>query len=191
VFREAVEARRAAGIPIEIAEAVSLLGRHEARIGNFAEAHALLDEARALYEDAGDEFDLLTTDVRLVECLVLEGKPEEALRVAASALGDAEDVAGATVLAAALHRHSGWALVQSGDRNGARATFGASLETARARGENYGLISNDYEVALTLDALARLERLEENDAGGLEAERDETLTRLGVVRLPDPPAAGS
>jgi class 3 adenylate cyclase/tetratricopeptide (TPR) repeat protein len=191
VFREAVETRRAAGIPIEIAEAVSLLGRHEARIGNFAQAHELLAEARALYEEGGDEFDLLTTDVRLVECLVLEGKPEEALRAAARALGDAGDVAGATVLAAALHRHRGWALLQSGDRAGARAAFEASLETARARGENYGLISNDYEVALTLDALARLERLEANDAGELEAERDETLRRLGVVRLPEPPAAVS
>ena len=191
VFREAVETRRAAGIPIEIAEAVSLLGRHEARVGNFAQAHELLAEARTLYEDGGDEFDLLTTDVRLVECLVLEGKPEEALRLAARALGDAEDVAGATVLAAALHRHRGWALIQSGDRDGARAAFEASLETARARGENYGLISNDYEVALTLDALARLERLEANDAGRLEAERDETLKRLGVVRLPEPPAVAS
>jgi hypothetical protein len=81
--------------------------------------------------------------------------------------------------------------VQAGDREGARAAFAESLETARARGENYGLISNDYEVALTLDALARLERLEGNDAGRLEGERDETLTRLGVVRLPEPPATAA
>ncbi|HET7647248.1 MAG TPA: tetratricopeptide repeat protein [Gaiellaceae bacterium] len=191
LFREAVEARRAGGIPVEIAEAVSLLGRHEARVGNFAEAHELLGEARALYEDGADDFDLLTTDVRLVECLVLEGKPEDALRAAARALADAKDVAGASVLIAALHRHRGSALAQSGDPDGARTAFAESLETARAGGENYGLISNDYEVALTLDALARLERQEGNDAGGLEAERDETLTRLGVVRLPEPPAAGS
>ncbi len=191
LFREAVEARRAGGIAIEIAEAVGLLGRHEARVGNFAEARALLAEARSLYEEGGDDFDLLTTDLRLVECLVLEGKPDEALRIATRALADADDVAGVSVLVAALHRHRGSALAQSGDREAARAAFAESLATARAGGENYGLISNDYEVALTLDALARLERLDGNDAGGLEAERDETLTRLGVVRLPEPPAAAS
>jgi tetratricopeptide (TPR) repeat protein len=191
LFREAVETRRAGGIAIEIAEAVSLLGRHEARVGNHAEARELLAEARALYEEGGDDFDLLTTDVRLVECLVLEGTPDEALRIAKRALADAEDVAGVSVLVAALHRHRGWALAQSGRREEARAAFAESLATARAGGENYGLISNDYEVALTLDALARLERLEGNDAGGLEAERDETLTRLGVVRLPEPPAAAA
>ncbi|HET7138031.1 MAG TPA: tetratricopeptide repeat protein, partial [Gaiellaceae bacterium] len=189
LFREAVEARRAGGIAIEIAEAVGLLGRHEARVGNFAEARTLLAEARSLYEEGGDDFDLLTTDLRLVECLVLEGKPDEALRIATRALADADDVAGVSVLVAALHRHRGSALAQSGDREAARAAFAESLATARAGGENYGLISNDYEVALTLDALARLERLDGNDAGGLEAERDETLTRLGVVRLPEPPAA--
>jgi tetratricopeptide (TPR) repeat protein len=191
VFREAVELRRAGGIAVEVAEAVSLLGRHEARTGNFGDAHALLDEARTVYEEEGDEFDLLTTDVRLVECLVLEGRPAEALPAAERALADADGVAGASVLIAALHRHRGSALVQAGDREGARAAFAESLETARARGENYGLISNDYEVALTLDALARLERLEGNDAGRLEGERDETLTRLGVVRLPEPPAAAA
>jgi class 3 adenylate cyclase/tetratricopeptide (TPR) repeat protein len=191
IVREAVELRRAAGIPIEIAEAVSLLGRHEARTGKHGEARALLDEARAVYEEDGDEFDLLTTDVRIVECLVLEGRPDEALAAAARALAAADDVAGASVLVAALHRLRGWALVQSGDRDGARAAYAQSLETARARGENYGLISNDYEVALTLDGLARLERLDGNDAGGLEAERDETLSRLGVARLPEPPIAAA
>ena len=49
VFHESIDVRRAIGIPLEIAEALSLLGRHEARVGNFAEAHARLDEARALY----------------------------------------------------------------------------------------------------------------------------------------------
>jgi hypothetical protein len=77
-------------------------------------------------------------------------------------------------------------LLQLDDRAGARAAFEASLATARAGGENYGLISNDYEVALTLDALARLERADGTDAA-LESERDAILTRLGVVRLPQIP----
>jgi tetratricopeptide (TPR) repeat protein len=191
LFREAVEARRAGGIVVEIAEALSLLGRHEARAGNFAEAHTAFDEARALYQEDGDVIDLLTTEARRVECLVLEGRSQQALAAADASLAIAATAPGASVIAAALHRQRGSALAQAGDRAGAREAFAASLETARARGENYGLISNDYEVALTLDALARLERLEGNDAGGLEAERDETLTRLGVVRLPEPPAAAA
>jgi len=49
------------------------------------------------------------------------------------------------------------------------------------------LISNEYEVALTLDALSRVERLAGVEVGGLEAERDAITARLGVVRLPRPP----
>jgi class 3 adenylate cyclase/tetratricopeptide (TPR) repeat protein len=188
VFHEAIEARRAGGIPLEIAEALSLLGRHEARAGNFAEAHADLDEARELYtEHGGDDFDVLTMEARRVECLVLERRPAEALTAAAEALAIAETVSGAAVIVAALHRHRGWAFAQTGDFAAAREALGESLETARSGGENYGLISNDYEVALTLDALARVERLAGNEVGGLEAERDAITARLGVVRLPQPP----
>jgi class 3 adenylate cyclase/tetratricopeptide (TPR) repeat protein len=186
VFVDVLEHRRGGGIPAEIAEAMSLLGRHQARVGNFAEAHALLEEARELYRSEGAEFELLTTEARLAECLVLERRSAEALAAADAALAQAEGVAGASVVAAALHRHRGSALLQLDDRAGARAAFEASLATARAGGENYGLISNDYEVALTLDALARLERADGTDAA-LESERDAILTRLGVVRLPQIP----
>jgi hypothetical protein len=88
-----------------------------------------------------------------------------------------------------LHRHRGWAYAQLGDHEASRAAFAASLEAARAPGENYGLVSNDYEVALTLDALVRLEPHAGTDIISLNAERDEILTRLGVVRLPAPPFA--
>ena len=188
VFHDAVELRRAAGIPVEVAEALSLLGRHEARVGNFAEAHAHLQEARELYDgEDDDEFDLLTTEARRIECLVLEGRSDEVLAAAEAALTVAGSVSGASVVVAALHRYRGWAHAQTGDAEAAREAFAESLATARARGENYGLISNDYEVALTLDALVRVERQEGKECGGLEAERDEILARLGVVRLPEPP----
>jgi class 3 adenylate cyclase/tetratricopeptide (TPR) repeat protein len=187
VFHEAIDARRAVGIPLEIAEALSLLGRHEARVGNFAEAHAAFDEARALYQEHGDEFGHLTTDARLVECLTLEGRGEDAITAAADALSRADTVAGASVLAAALHRLRGFGLTQTGDPGAGRVAFEESLATARRGGENYGLISNEYEIALTLDALSRVERLAGNDVGGLDAERDAITARLGVVRLPQPP----
>jgi class 3 adenylate cyclase/tetratricopeptide (TPR) repeat protein len=187
VFHESIDARRAIGIPLEIAEALSLLGRHEARVGNFAEAHAAFDEARALYEEHGDEFGQLTTDARLVECLALEGRGADVVTAAADALERAETVGGASVLVAALHRLRGFGLVQMGDAGAGRVAFAESLATARLKGENYGLISNEYEIALTLDALSRVERQAGNDVGGLEAERDAITARLGVVRLPQPP----
>jgi tetratricopeptide (TPR) repeat protein len=188
IFEAALESRRALGDPLEIAESASLLGRHAARTGDFERARALLDEARALYVEAeADEFDLLTTDARLAECLALQGSAVEALEAAERTLSRAHHVDGASVVVAALHRYRGLAHAQTGDVAAARAAFADSLTTARAGGENYGLISNDYEVALTLDALSRVERLAGNEAGDLEAERDEILTRLGVVGLPEPP----
>jgi tetratricopeptide (TPR) repeat protein len=121
VFRESIDARRAVGIPLEIAEALSLLGRHEARVGNFPEAHAAFDEARALYQEHGDEFGHLTTDARLVECLALEGRGVDVVTAAVDALERAEAVGGASVLAAALHRQRGFGLAQTGDVGGLEA----------------------------------------------------------------------
>ena len=187
VFYESIDARRAVGIPLEIAEALSLLGRHEARVGKFTNAHACLDEARSLYEEHGDEFGSLATDARLVECLALEGMGADVVTAATEALERAGAATGTSVLAAALHRQRGFGLAQTGDLNAARVEFEMSLATARSGGENYGLISNEYEVALTLDALSRVERLAGVDVGGLETERDAITARLGVVRLPRPP----
>jgi tetratricopeptide (TPR) repeat protein len=190
VFLDAVDRRRVAGVPGEIAEALSLLGSHEARAGSFAEAHAHLDEARELLQGEDDvEFDLLTTEARRIECLVLEGRSAEALTAVDAALAAADSVSGASGIVAALHRHRGWAHAQLRDLEASRAAFAASLEAAREPGENYGLVSNEYEVALTLDALVRLERHAGTDVAGLEAERDEILARLGVVGLPAPPLA--
>jgi tetratricopeptide (TPR) repeat protein len=188
IFHEAIELRRTGGIPLEIAEALSLLGRHEARVGHFAEAHAAFDEARELYRaNDGADFDLITTEARRVECMVLEGRSTDALEAAIAALAIAEPMSGASVIVAALHRQRGWAFAQAGDLAEARAAFRESLETASGGGENYALISNDYEVALTLDALSRVERLAGITSAVHDVERDQILARLDVVRLPQPP----
>ena len=121
---------------------------------------------------------------------MLEGRAADARAAADDALARAQDLEGTAVFVAALHRQRGWSFLQSGDADAAREAFAESLAVARSGGENYGLISNEYEVALTLDALARAERLAGNDPGGHEAERDAILTRLGVVRLSQPPVAG-
>jgi tetratricopeptide (TPR) repeat protein len=188
-LRELVELRRATGIPLELAEAASVLGRHAARVGSFDEARSLLEEARDVYAAEGDEVDLLTTDARLIECLVLEQRAEDALARAAAALQRAEDTTGVSVLGSTLHRLRGWAFMQMGDLGEAEQALGESLRLARLDDENFGIRSADYEVALTLEAVARLYVLrgEAAAASEAEAERDEIFARLGVVAVAQPP----
>jgi len=186
-LRELLELRRATGIPLEMAEATSVLGRHLARVGSFEEARSLLEEARELYSGAGDEIDLLTTDARLIECLVLEQNAQDALNLAADTLQRAEDTAGVSVLIATLHRLRGWAFMQIGDLDAGAQALEESLRLARLEDENFGIRSADYEVALTLGALARLRALRGEAVAEAEAERNEIFKRLGVVAVAEPP----
>lgn len=187
LFREVLGVRRAAGNPLKIAEAASLLGRHLARVGQLDEARTLLDEARGLFADEGDEEDLLTTDAWIIERRVLEQAGAEALPLAAEALKRAETMSGVSVVVANLHRLRGWAHMQVGDLEAAREALEQSLHIARLKDENFGIMSADFEVALTLGALARLHSLTGEPAGELEAERDAILERLGVLKVHEPP----
>jgi class 3 adenylate cyclase/tetratricopeptide (TPR) repeat protein len=189
-LRKLLELRRATGLPLEIAEAASVLGRQAARVGSLDEARSLLDEARELYAAEGDEVDLLTTDTRLVECLVLEQKADQALTLAAEALHRAEGTAGVSVLVATLHRLRGWAFMQLGDLDSAQQALEESLRLARLEDENFGIRSADYEVALTLGAVARLRTLCGEAAAEAEAERDAIFGRLGVVSVAEPSLRG-
>jgi tetratricopeptide (TPR) repeat protein len=182
-----LEVRRAGGIPLEVAEAAGVLGRHLARVGSFEEAHALLEEARELYAAEADEVELLTTDARLVECLVLEGRRDEALALSAEALERAESTPGVSVRVATLHRLRAWAFMQAAELEAAGEALDESLRLARLEDENFGIRSADYEVGLTLGALVRLGKLTGKPVEGLVAERDAIFARLGVVRVPEPP----
>jgi tetratricopeptide (TPR) repeat protein len=186
-LRELLELRRGTGIPLEIAEAASVLGRHAARVGSFDEARSLLEEARDLYAAEGDEIDMLTTDTRLVECLVFEHKTDEALALAAAALHRAGDMTGVSVLVATLHRLRGWGLMQLGDLDAAEQGLEESLRLARLEDENFGIRSADYEVALTLGAMVRLLEMRGEATAEAETERDAIFSRLGVVAVAEPP----
>jgi class 3 adenylate cyclase/tetratricopeptide (TPR) repeat protein len=190
VLREVLEIRRAGGIPLEVAEAASVLGRHAALVGNVNEARGLLEEARELYAAEEDEVELLKTDARLVEALVLGGAGEEALSQAAVALARAETTPGVSVVVANLHRLRAWALMQAGDLEGAHEALDESLRLARLEDENFGIRSADYEIGVTLAAVVRLRSLTGEPADELEAERDAIFGRLGVVKVPEPPLPG-
>jgi hypothetical protein len=74
----------------------------------------------------------------------------------------------------------GLALLQLGRFDEARAALDESLDGARKMGA-------DYEVALALDTLAVLDRLEGESSETEERERDAIFARLGVVATPEFP----
>jgi class 3 adenylate cyclase/tetratricopeptide (TPR) repeat protein len=187
ILRDILRIWRAAGSEIDVAEAASLLGRLETRAGRFAQARALLEEARELSEREGDDVKILIADVWLAECLVMEGTFARAWSLADDALRQAGEMQGVSVLIATLQRVCGVVLAERGDFEQARAAFEDSLLAARRPDANLPMRSVDYEVALTLDALAALARIMGEPPDALRQERDEILDRLGVVAIPESP----
>jgi tetratricopeptide (TPR) repeat protein len=187
VFREVLDVRKAAGNPLKIAEAWSLLGRHLARVGEHEEARAVLEEARELFEAEGDAEDLLTTDAWLSECHVLEGNTAAGLELSLETLERAESLSGVSVVVTHLHRTRGWAYMQMAELVNARTALEESLRIARGDNENFGIMSADYEVALTLNALVRLRGLTGEPTEEIAYERDMIFARLGVLSVPEPP----
>ena len=151
-----------------------------ARAGHFEEAHVLLAEAREAYERAGDDGEVLLTDARHAECLVLEGKSKAARRTANAALRRAEALGDVFGSKAVLYRARGCALLQLGRLEEARRDLEASLDDARRREAR-------YDTALALDALVALGRLAREPTDPIEQERDAIVGRLNVVSMPSIP----
>jgi tetratricopeptide (TPR) repeat protein len=175
-LEEARRVWRAAGYRVGAALATSNLGRVAARARRFEEAHELLQAAADTFQEIGATAFVHENAARVAECLVLEGRYAEAREVVDATLDGAQDEPGAT---AALERLAGYAIVQArqpGDE--ARAHLERSLAVARALGA-------DYEIALTLRALADTKLAGDVDAARRESE--ELLERLGVVSLTTPP----
>ena len=165
LFEKARRAWRAAQYPVGIALATSNLGRVAARAGSFDEAHRLLDEALGLFEEIGAEAFVLETRSRKAECLVLEGRHQEALELLRPLLAD-----GAGGQRAAIERLAGYALVQS------RAPFAEAKPHFEASAAAADAAHAQYELALTRRALA------ETGGAGADEEADAVLESLGVVK---------
>ena len=184
MFQDARRVWRAAGDSAGVAFAESLLGRLASRAGRADLAMELFDRARATFVKVGSQTDTIEIDARVAECLVFQGRAEEALERVSAALIDAEALEGVSVQTPLLQRIRGYALMQMERREEAAEAFEASLAVAKAR-------EAPYDVALTLRAMAQLARAQGTDASTTERRSDELLVELGVVAVPDVPGSAT
>jgi tetratricopeptide (TPR) repeat protein len=164
LFEEALRVWRAAGYRVGIALATANLGRVAARAGEFEQAHGLLDDALELFTSLGAKAFVDETRARILECLVLEGRHQEAV-AAAGRFAERDSM---------IERLSGYATVQArAPFEQAKVHFDAALAAAREA-------NRPYELALVLRALAETTKTPDREA-------DRILAELGVVSTPRVP----
>jgi class 3 adenylate cyclase/tetratricopeptide (TPR) repeat protein len=160
--------------------ATSNLGRAASRAGRFDEALDTLDRAYADFQEIRAGSFVLETGARVAEQAAFAGDTAGALARADETLQATEETGAGATLRALLYRLRGYALAQSGNLEAADEALRQSLETARAAEET-------YEVALTLEAIARLAELRGVDSSAEARESSALLARLGVVSTPQVP----
>ena len=134
LIRESLRIARASRFGSQLAETARYTGMLLARLGRFEEARRLVDEAHDEFERVGESSEVLVTEARLGELLVLEGSSADALDLAERALARLSTFEGIFPLGPTLHRVRGLALLQLGRFDEARAAFNESLEGARSAG---------------------------------------------------------
>ncbi|MEO8675279.1 MAG: adenylate/guanylate cyclase domain-containing protein [Casimicrobiaceae bacterium] len=157
-----------------------MLGRVSLRGNKVDEARARFAEARTLLSDVGAEHEVLDIDARLAECHLLKREPEPALALADAILAKPDSSGAIARLTPLLYRIRGYAMLMQGDPWGAREAFETSLTVARERKEH-------FEIALTLNALIELDRLE-----GVEPPQevvDESRAAIANLKIRALPAA--
>jgi class 3 adenylate cyclase/tetratricopeptide (TPR) repeat protein len=179
LFSEAREVCVRAGSRFLAALAGSNLGRLAARMGRFDKAEELLGGALAEFREVNARSFVVETDARLAEKAVLAGDTAEALRRCDEALRADAEGGGSAVVSAMLHRLRGYALMQSGDLDGAADALSESRQNADVATD-----AESYELALTLEAAGRLARLRGQEDGGARERSERIFTRLGVVARP-------
>jgi class 3 adenylate cyclase/tetratricopeptide (TPR) repeat protein len=179
LFEESLRVWRAADYRVGVAYATSSLGRVASRGGDFPRADELFAAAREQFQRGAGEAELVDTDARIAEALVLQGRCEDAVDLASACLQRTAGGGGATQ-DPLLHRVRGYAHLQWGDSDSAAADFEESLRQARERHAR-------YEVALTLDAIARVAEHRGDDDLASRTEADDLFASLGVVFVPTVP----
>jgi len=174
--REALRILRGAGLKSAIAFGLNIVGRVACRSGRYAEALELLEQGRTVNHEIGDQPEELESDVRIAECLAMQGRSAQALELATEALVRSETLGGPAT--PQLQRVRGCALAQLGRFSEARVALQESVAGARDR-------EAEYEEALALHGLARIAAMEERpDASELEARYRAIFEGLGVVAAP-------
>ena len=180
LFEEVRRVCDAAGELLLSAVARANLGRVAARAGRREDADTLLHAALEGFESIKAAGFASETLARLAELAVLNAERDESgLMLAETALEQTRDAGSPPALVAMLERIRGYALLQAGAPEPALEAFETSLATARAG-------NVDYEVALTMNALAEAGVPNADD---LATESGRILARLGVVSTPRIPTA--
>jgi tetratricopeptide (TPR) repeat protein len=177
-FGRALASWSASGFRLGVAVCEANLGRLAARRGDEAKAMPLLERALTTFEEIGSASFIEETHARLAEAQVHFGRPDAALRLLAARAIDLQSVIDRYPSTASIYvRSRGWAHLQLAEPEAARAHFEQGSEIARA-------LDTPYELALIRKGLAAaLRALGDGGAARVEAEGDEVLRRLGVVRL--------
>jgi len=177
-FRRALQVWRGTGDEQGVAYASAQLGRTYIRAGRIDEGLGLLREALERYRTLRVEGDAFDAEVWVTEGEVARGDPGAEPDIARLA-GKVEDGSPAQ---RSLDRLVAYSLAQRGEAAAARKRLTDAVERAREAGSS-------YDLAIALDALARLEG---DDAGRrwAAAERDRITKALGIARLPEPPLLG-
>jgi tetratricopeptide (TPR) repeat protein len=174
LLREVIRVWRAAGADADVAEARRELGRAAGRRGDFDAALALFAEARAEQVTHGQPGEVLATDARTAEVLALAGRGPEALALAEGALARVDDTDGGAMVVPGLLRTRGWAHLQAGSPEAARAEFAEAESLARTR-------DDAYQVAQALEGLIAVGKALGLDVAAATAEVDEIHGRLGIA----------
>lgn len=181
LLREVLRVWRAAGADLDAASAKAELGKLLARRGDFGAAQGMLESARTDLLRGGNHGEVLTTDVKIAEMLVLAGESAQALQTIEGALLRATSTDGGSLVMPALTRLRGLALLGMGQLDAAAASLDHALEEARKRDER-------YETALTLDGMIVVGRRLGRATDELEGERRRLFDALKIVQAPTIPS---
>jgi hypothetical protein len=123
---------------------------------------------------------VLETKARLGERAVFAGEPAEAIHQADETLRALAEAGSAPTILALLHRIRGYALMQLEDFDGAAQCLDESIRVARDA-------ASMYELALSLDAKARLQGCVGADGTEQAAEAKRLFEALGVASVAEVP----
>jgi class 3 adenylate cyclase/tetratricopeptide (TPR) repeat protein len=168
---------RAADDQMAIGVATSNLGRIATRSGRHEEGLRLLEEAVGRLRAIGAEQFVVDAETRIAENLVVAGdldKGEQLIEDISAKLPSSEDPRHCF-----LHRIRAYASLRRGKVDDAIRSLEHGIRDSREG-------DNQYELALQLDALAKL--TEAAEPGAVRREADEVIARLGIEGVPDLPS---